>query len=90
MRIGKLLTAFKFENQRGDYHTKDHRGIQGRPFGASKFWPHYQCKNSCGYHVPEDSPINRCVKCHAPLVRWMRYEVKDGSRANTALPPEKP
>lgn len=66
-----------FDNQRGDYHTKDPRGGPTLPpVGASPHYPDYICKNSCGYHVSPDSDTDKCPNCNTPLIRYQKYEQK--------------
>lgn len=81
----------EYQNARGDYHkSKQPEARIGIPKGASKFWPNYMCRNSCGFNVKPDSAINRCPKCGVPLIRYVlsNYSVK--SSRHTTIPSESP
>lgn len=77
-------------NNRGDYHRRRFAGPAFKPKGASQYWPNFHCRNGCGYNVPEDSAINLCPKCYAPLVRYLRWEVKGEPRRNSAIRSQTP
>ena len=77
----------KFDNSRGDYHTRDFSqplmaNSSDKPKGASKYWPNYHCVNSCGFNVTPESANVRCPNCGTKLVRYIltQYDEK-GSKS---------
>lgn len=61
--------------QRGVPAKDAHR--VGPPVGASPGYPGWVCKNNCGKKFEESFSKSRCPRCGTPLVRWIRYEIKD-------------
>jgi hypothetical protein len=63
----------RFNSKRGRYEPI-HQRLQPRL--ASKGYPGWICKNSCGREFDENTKLKKCSECGAPLIRWLKYEQK--------------
>lgn len=67
----------RFNSKRGQWEPIHQ--VRNPPYG-SKEYPGWVCKGSCkesgAKALPEDTKHTRCPHCKSPLVRWLKYEVK--------------
>jgi rubrerythrin len=78
VKVGKIIFGERFDNRHGNYHESKRVTPYIPPKGKTQ-WPDYTCYNGCGFTTTEDSPVLKCPKCRAMLIRYRNYEVKRGS-----------